>query len=529
MTVANSTSVTSAAPEPGTASVPGDSGVGSGGTYFLSVGTKGLLVFVALLAYLMGASLFAMHQKKLLFQEFEKMQSTIEEETNLAQTRVSIFHVIGAITANFSEDDLDAEMRRIAMHQQLSTQLFHSRQTEVTTRFPMSASNAGDVNAAFARANKEPSLANLKLLITQLVDSESDLEHRIAQVRERRKALSAQYRAQSDAAALTVWLLGVLGLLLLGTSIGLFFRRLVADLRLLQNAALATVRGIRGKPIAVTRNDEVGQLMVAVNSMADTLDQSEKDLMLERQKYFHQEKMAAIGTLAAGIAHEIGNPIAAISGIAEQMIERRGQGLVDCGAKECGNCHPELIFEQTTRLAAITREISEFSSPAAGEPQLFDLNAQLRSTVNLIRYDKRLQNISLHLNLDSQLPAIQGLADQITQLIMNLLINAMDALVAISGRSPSIEIQTGFDARRVWVLVSDNGCGMTPATLSRAFEAFFTTKTAGKGTGLGLSLCYSIVKEHGGSVEIQSTPDVGTKVKVFFPLPAAFSAENSAV
>jgi len=87
-------------------------------------------------------------------------------------------------------------------------------------------------------------------------------------------------------------------------------------------------------------------------------------------------------------------------------------------------------------------------------------------------------------------------------------------------------IQTGHDAQQVWLRVNDNGCGMSALTLSRAFEAFFTTKAVGKGTGLGLSLCYSIVKAHGGSIDIQSTPEVGTQVKVCFPTDATFSKED---
>jgi two-component system, NtrC family, sensor kinase len=283
------------------------------------------------------------------------------------------------------------------------------------------------------------------------------------------------------------------------------------------------VKGYRGAPIPVTRHDEVGQLISAVNGMEHALDTREKELMVERQKYFHQEKMAAIGTLAAGVAHEIGNPIAAISGIAQEMAERKMEKL-----KACHECRPDLIYAQTQRLTAITREISEFASPQAVEPQFMDLNGQLRSTSSLIRYDKRLQRVALKLDLDDQLPAIYGVADQLTQLIMNLLINAMDALDGIQGRAAAISISTRSDQERIVLTVEDNGHGMDQATLMRVFEAFFTTKPAGKGTGLGLSLCYSIMKKHGGTIEMESTPGVGTRVQVFFPLSeTAYNQANS--
>ena len=501
------------------------SGQTGGDGFFLSVGAKGVLVFVALIAYLTGIAMFAIHQKDLLFRDFENIQEAISDEAILAQAHVSIFHAIGALTVNMNDADPEAGMRRIQMHQNL----YHTRQSEVTARFPLRASNAGHVKAAFEAANRDASQENLKLLVTELLESESELERLTEETREKRKSLSLQYRTRSDAAALTVIVLGALGLLLLAAAVGFFFRRLVHDLRVLQNAALATVRGIRSQPMVVSRHDEVGQLMMAVNSMADTLDQSAKELMLERQKYFHQEKMAAIGALAAGISHEIGNPIAAISGITQEMIDRRALGEIACNAMGCGPCRPELIHAQTIRLAAITREISVFASPGTAEPQLLDLNGQLRNTVSLIRYDKRLGQSKLQLELDSQLPAIHGVSDQLTQLTMNLLINAMDALESVGERTPSIVVKTGANEQHVWMLVSDNGCGMTESTLNRVFEAFFTTKAAGKGTGLGLSLCYSIAKAHGGFIEIESTPTIGTHVKVFFPLHLATNTINYSI
>lgn len=239
--------------------------------------------------------------------------------------------------------------------------------------------------------------------------------------------------------------------------------------------------------------------------------------------------MAAIGSLAAGVAHEIGNPIAAISGIAQAMSERRAISFASCS--DCvspTDCHPELIQTQIQRLAAITREISDFASPRQADPQLLDLNGLLRSTSSLIRYDKRLQRVTLQLDLDSQLPAVYGIADQLTQVIMNLLINAMDAMEGVQDRVPAITISTRVAEDRVCLTVADNGHGMEKEVLRRVCEAFYTTKPAGKGTGLGLSLCYSIIQAHGGSLDLDSAPGVGTSAQVFLPLDeSAFSEASS--
>lgn len=180
------------------------------------------------------------------------------------------------------------------------------------------------------------------------------------------------------------------------------------------------------------------------------------------------------------------------------------------------------------RLSAITREISEFAAPQPVERQLLDLNGLVRTTAGLMGYDKRMRRVNLRLNLDNQLPAIYGVADQLTQVIMNLLINAADALEAVDGRASEalsaghpqeITLHTGVVGGNVRLAVADNGCGMEQDTLNRVFEAFFTTKR--KGNGLGLSLCYSIISGHDGTIEIDSTPGKGTQVMVTLPLPAA--------
>jgi two-component system, NtrC family, sensor kinase len=475
----------------------------------LSIRTKGLMVFAALMVYTLVVDAFVYQQKELLLRDFDEIQQSLEAEALLKQVDVSTFHTVMAVFANIDSPHLGAGQQRIAIHQQSIL----SRHSELVSRLPKSELSVANMNAAWNDVRQDSSRNNLNRLVVELITIKNSIAVLTEQSQDRRKLLSERYRTHSDSVAITTFMLGMLGLALLGAIIGLFFRRLTDDLRTLQARALDIVKGYRGAPIPVTRHDEVGQLISAVNGMERALDTREKELMVERQKYFHQEKMAAIGTLAAGVAHEIGNPIAAISGIAQEMAERKMEKL-----KACHECRPDLIYAQTQRLTAITREISEFASPQAVDPQFMDLNGQLRSTSSLIRYDKRLQRVALTLDLDDQLPAIYGVADQLTQLIMNLLINAMDALDGMHGRAAAITISTRTDQERIVLTVEDNGHGMDQATLMRVFEAFFTTKPAGKGTGLGLSLCYSIMKKHGGTIELESTPGVGTRVQVFFPL-----------
>ncbi|MFZ9038065.1 MAG: PAS domain-containing sensor histidine kinase [Gammaproteobacteria bacterium] len=241
---------------------------------------------------------------------------------------------------------------------------------------------------------------------------------------------------------------------------------------------------------------------------------AQRDLEATRQQYFHQEKMAAIGQLAAGILHEVGNPIAAIAGAAAEV----QYGFENEMDSDYVAQNVELINEQITRLGKITSEIADFASPKPREREMLDLNGLLRSTANLLTYDRRFSSIGVRLQLDKDLPAIVGVADQLTQVFMNLLINAMDACSSQERQKDCIILTSECDGDRVHVCVQDFGSGMSAETLEHVMETFYTTKPVGEGTGLGLSLCDTIVGAHGGELSIESEPEKGTWVHVYLPL-----------
>jgi PAS domain S-box-containing protein len=242
-----------------------------------------------------------------------------------------------------------------------------------------------------------------------------------------------------------------------------------------------------------------------------------RDLENTRQQYFHQEKMAAIGQLAAGILHEVGNPIAAIAGAAAEV----KNASRDNSENDYVTQNIELIDEQITRLGNITREIADFASPKPREREMLDLNGLLKSTARLLTYDQRFDSMGVRLQLDKNLPAIVGVADQLTQVFMNLLINAMYACAEDVWKNDSIILtsETGDDG--VHVCVQDFGSGMSTETIEHVREPFYTTKPLGEGTGLGLSLCDTIVSAHGGELRIESEEGKGTRVHVFLPLDLA--------
>jgi PAS domain S-box-containing protein len=275
-------------------------------------------------------------------------------------------------------------------------------------------------------------------------------------------------------------------------------------------------------------NEKEDSFIAVVRNISKRL-QAQKELEKTRQQYFHQEKMAAIGQLAAGILHEVGNPIAAIAGAASDLksVTDAEQLLDEKLMKETVNANIQLINEQTTRLGKITREIADFASPRPRERELLDLNSLINSTARLLAYDQRFREIKMDLELDRNLPAITGVADQLTQVLMNLLLNAMDASLSAQNAKTHILIKTELRGERVLVSVEDFGIGMSSENLSHVLEPFFTTKPVGKGSGLGLSLCDTIVLAHGGELTIDSEEGRGTRVQVSLPVDSMDEADTA--
>lgn len=470
---------------------------------------KGFLAFAAVVIYAVLLTTFTFNKKAELVNEFEHLQDLYKVEDGLRQLDATAFHIVMAVFMNAQTDDQGLVIQRF----QESFSLLKKKNAELTARYPVAGVNLTGIEQAIARAAAKPTAAGLAAMNAELLKVKIDITRHLDESTREQKATADNFHMLWDSAALASLLFGLIGLLLLGAIIGLFFTRLTNDLHTLKARALGIIKGERSTLTPVTRNDEVGELMQAVNQMASALDERERELVITRQKFFHREKMAAVGALAAGVAHEIGNPIAAMSGVLQEMVDEQEAGP----AAGVGNSKLTVLQTQIQRLSAITREISGFAAPQPMERQLLDLNALVRTTSGLMGYDKRMNRVSLRLDLNSQLPAIYGVADQLTQVIMNLLINAADALSATAEGNREITLKSELCGNQVCFTVTDNGGGMDQATLNRAFEAFYTTKS--KGTGLGLSLCYSIITGHGGAIEIDSAPGQGTQVRIFLPLP----------
>ncbi len=251
--------------------------------------------------------------------------------------------------------------------------------------------------------------------------------------------------------------------------------------------------------------DEKGNIEGVVLSGRDVTD-----LKRLEEQLIQAEKLAAMGQMLAGVAHELNNPLTAILGVTELLREREG-------ADESTKRQLELMHRQARRAARIVQNLLEFSRPASPQKKSLDVNGLVERTLQLHEHSLRRNNIEVDFRQQSDLPGVIGDANQLIQVFLNLVTNAEQAIreVRDTGR---IQIRLGQKDGRLTVTVQDDGVGIRPEALPRIFDPFYTTKRPGGGTGLGLSICMSIIREHGGHIEAESLPAGGTAFTVHLPI-----------
>jgi two-component system NtrC family sensor kinase len=227
-------------------------------------------------------------------------------------------------------------------------------------------------------------------------------------------------------------------------------------------------------------------------------------------RFSQAEKLAAIGTLAAGVMHEINNPLATIAACAEGLELTHEDAPPDVAEGL------RLIQSEVLRCKGIVDSLLDFSRPKASDKSLVDVNAAVERTLFLLKHHTRFKKLTVRVELDRSLGAVvRANEEQLVQVFMSLLLNAMDAM----NEQGTVALRTkwGEDARSVVAEVVDQGEGIRRADLPKIFEPFYTTKPPGRGTGLGLSICYAIVAEHGGRIEVDSAPGEGSVFRIVLP------------
>jgi PAS domain S-box-containing protein len=231
-----------------------------------------------------------------------------------------------------------------------------------------------------------------------------------------------------------------------------------------------------------------------------------EQIMLEQQ-LVRSQRMESIGTLAAGIAHEVGNPLTAISSLV-QVIQRTSN-------EEFSKEKLELINSQVNRIARIIRELVDFARPTTHVVKPTDLNKVIREALNIVQYGKKVKNINFSLHLEDHLPIISVVPDQVVQVFINIFMNAVDAL---EGKTGTITTHSRKTDKGIEVTVRDTGKGIEPTEVDKIFAPFYTTKPTGQGTGLGLWVSYGIVKSFGGNIFVESSLAHGSMFTIMFPI-----------
>jgi two-component system NtrC family sensor kinase len=237
----------------------------------------------------------------------------------------------------------------------------------------------------------------------------------------------------------------------------------------------------------------------------------------------HAEKLASIGRLAAGVVHEINNPLATIAACSEALTARVDD-MEDATVLQDFGEYLQIIRDEAFRCKTITNSLLEFSHQRQAEKLPGDINQIIEQTLQLIKHHPKLGKMRMIKEFDSALPQVHVNEDQMKQIFIALMSNAFDAMEEDGSLTIRTFCNESDPERLVCVELTDTGCGIPPQHLAKIFDPFFTTKPLGRGTGLGLSVCYGIASEHGGRIDVESSEGVGTTFRLFLPPHREMSA-----
>jgi signal transduction histidine kinase len=316
-----------------------------------------------------------------------------------------------------------------------------------------------------------------------------------------------------------VWLFTILAAVLFAVFMQLFYRWIFRPLKTLLAGSRRVAEGDFDYRIRLTTNDEIAELAEAMNDMTarfqDIRDDLDSQVQERTREVVRAEQMASVGFLAAGVAHEINNPLASIAMCAESLESRIGEALrTDDERHQVIAHYLQMIQSEAFRCKGITEKLLDFSRIGPVKRQNTDLGELVQGVIEMVGHIGKYQRKQIDFERGGPVVAHVSAAE-IKQVMLNLLTNAMDSL----DENGIVQVEVVAVSDFAELIVRDNGCGMAPDVLKHIFEPFFTRRRGGQGTGLGLSICYRIVSDHGGAIEGQSEgPGKGATFIVRLPL-----------
>lgn len=294
-------------------------------------------------------------------------------------------------------------------------------------------------------------------------------------------------------------------ILMLGNSImtALYVETLIRPILNLNQMMKRAGKGNLTVRAPTRRGDEVAELAEVFNLMMDELEASREREELQRAQLAHTEKMAAVGTLAAGVAHEVNNPLAGVLASIENMVDNPDD-------QEMRDRYLRLIADGLKRIERTVANLLNFARPREILLEPTSINHNLNHVVELVGYQLRAHGVEVKMDLDSNPAVVEADHFQMEQLFLNLVLNALDAM----REGGTLYLRTRVRGGKVIAEVRDTGHGIPAEIRDRVFDPFFTTREVGEGTGLGLAVSGSIVAAHGGKIEIETTVGRGTAFRV---------------
>ena len=281
----------------------------------------------------------------------------------------------------------------------------------------------------------------------------------------------------------------------------------------LTELALDVSRGNYGAVSQLSSNDELGVLASSFNTMSKKMAEDISRLKEINQAMIQSEKLATAGALATSVAHEVNNPLASISSLVQSLLSAEGS--------EQNRDTLRTILGQITRITTVLRDMMEFARPKIPDPRLTDINELIRKSIDLATYDKRFRDLQIETSFEDGLPRLRLDGDRLQQVLLNLLLNARDAIneAGVNGRITVVTtLRKTSSGSAAVIVVSDNGRGIPAENLPLVFDPFFSTKGKGQGSGLGLAVCLNIVTALDGRIEVRNG-EPGAVFTISFPLP----------
>ena len=362
----------------------------------------------------------------------------------------------------------------------------------------------------------EVNVGQLESVLDELQDLSAELP---SHLHDKLKDFAPEERARYRALIWGTWVTAILAGMILALFVRLFYLWIFRPLEILIDGSRHIAAGEFNYRIHLRADDEMAELAEAMNDMTARFEDIRDDLDRQVQERTRQvvrgEQLASVGFLAAGVAHEINNPLASIALCAESLESRFGE-LIDEDNEEHAVVanYTRMIQSEAFRCKEITEKLLDFSRVGQTERQDAELGELVVGVIEMIGHLGRYQNKPIHFHATGPVVAPVNSAE-IKQIVLNLLTNSLDSLSENGSVEVRLDRRDGFAT----LSLADNGCGMTPQVLQHVFEPFFTRRRSGQGTGLGLSITHRIVSDHGGEIEAYSDgPGKGSTFNVHLPL-----------